>query len=165
MRRVTWTLISSYASVVGVEGHRLLLGFSNAQMRENFDNGTHPELVRQAIIEVLGADLRVEAIVDPAATNDSALLGGREVQAQSAATVPLPQPPPEEVDGWGPSPAVTGAADADPAAHAVPATDGARDGDQNAASDEDDDLDGDLTGAALLKRELGASVLSEDARG
>ena len=162
MRRVTWTLISSYASVVGVEGHRLVLGFSNAQMRENFDNGTHPELVRQAIIDVLGADLRVEAIIDPSATSDSALPTAPEVQARPAA-VPPPPPPPED-DGWGPAPAVTGAVDPHPAPDAVPAEDSARDTDQNGVSDEDEDLDGDLTGAALLQRELGASVLSQDSR-
>ena len=121
MRRVTWTLISSYASVVGVEGNRLVLGFTNSQMRENFDNGTHPELVRQAIIDVLGADLRVEAIVDPSATREAAPPAGRRAEAQPASAVPLPPPPPEE-DGWGPPPAVDNTADGAAQAAAVAPT-------------------------------------------
>ena len=48
-----------------MDAKTLTLGFGNAGARESFVNGGSPEIVRQAAIDVVGADWRVEAIVDP----------------------------------------------------------------------------------------------------
>jgi len=69
-RRVTWMHLTQNCQVVSVEGKVLTLGFSNAGARESFDNGGSAEIVRQAAIDVVGADWRVVTIVDPGAKAD-----------------------------------------------------------------------------------------------
>ena len=67
MRRFTWMLLSQNAQVVGVEGNVLTLGFKNAGARESFAGGGSDEILRQALIDMVGADWKVEAIIDPSA--------------------------------------------------------------------------------------------------
>ena len=67
MRRFTWILLSQNAQVVGLEGGVLTVGFKNAGARDSFLGGGSEEILRQAAIDVIGADWRVEAIVDPSA--------------------------------------------------------------------------------------------------
>ena len=45
----------------------MTLGFANAGARDSFDNGGSAEIVRQAAIDVVGHDWKVETIVDPGA--------------------------------------------------------------------------------------------------
>ena len=70
-RRVTWMHLTQNCQVVSIEGKVLTLGFSNAGARESFDNGGSAEIVRQAAIDVVGADWRVVTIVDPGAKADA----------------------------------------------------------------------------------------------
>ncbi len=67
MRRYTWILLSQNAQVIGLEGNVLTVGFKNAGARDSFLGGGSEEILRQAAIEVIGADWKVEAIVDPSA--------------------------------------------------------------------------------------------------
>ncbi|MDP2773845.1 MAG: hypothetical protein Q8O61_09835, partial [Nocardioides sp.] len=69
-RRVTWIHLTQNAQVVAVDAATLTLGFANAGARDSFDNGGSPEIVRQAAIDVVGTDWRVETIVDPGASAD-----------------------------------------------------------------------------------------------
>ena len=71
-RRVTWMHLTQNCQVVSIEGKILTLGFSNTGARESFDNGGSGEIVRQAAIDVVGADWRIETIVDPSAKADPA---------------------------------------------------------------------------------------------
>ena len=70
-RRVTWIHLTQNAQVVGVDGATLTLGFGNAGARDSFDAGGSAEIVRQAAIDVVGADWRIETIVDPGADADA----------------------------------------------------------------------------------------------
>jgi DNA polymerase-3 subunit gamma/tau len=72
LRRTSWTLVSQNAHVASLEGTRLVLAFSSAGLRDAFARGAHPELVRQALIDAVGIDCGVEAIVDPSATGGTA---------------------------------------------------------------------------------------------
>jgi DNA polymerase-3 subunit gamma/tau len=67
-RRVTWIHLTQHAQVVAVDAKTLTLGFQNAGARESFANGGSAEIVRQAAIDVVGTDWKVEAIVDPGAS-------------------------------------------------------------------------------------------------
>jgi DNA polymerase-3 subunit gamma/tau len=67
MRRYTWILLSQNAQVIGLEGDVLTVGFKNAGARDSFIGGGSEEILRQAAIDVIGVDWRVEAIVDPSA--------------------------------------------------------------------------------------------------
>ncbi|MFA6298153.1 MAG: DNA polymerase III subunit gamma and tau [Nocardioides sp.] len=187
-RRVTWIHLTQHAQVVAVDAVTLTLGFSNAGARDSFDNGGSPEIVRQAAIDVVGTDWRVETIVDPGASAD--------------VPPPPPAPTPEPARPASPEPAAQRAEpdgppawvsdDADPAGPATPVSpardlpgpvsvEAAREaikstrpagaatdrGPDLAAADADahpDDLDADsdeLGGADLLARELGAKIIEE----
>ena len=63
----------------------LTLGFGNVGARDSFDNGGSAEIVRQAAIDVVGHDWRVETIVDPGADPEA---------APPPARTPAPQPRP-----------------------------------------------------------------------
>ncbi|MFP5253907.1 MAG: DNA polymerase III subunit gamma and tau [Actinomycetes bacterium] len=67
IRRVTWIHLSQEAQVVGVDEKTLTLGFRSQSARSNFMSGGHEEILRQAAIDVIGHDWRVEAVVDPSA--------------------------------------------------------------------------------------------------
>ncbi|MGO4257683.1 DNA polymerase III subunit gamma and tau, partial [Marmoricola sp. RAF53] len=67
MRRFTWILLSQNAQVIGLDGGTLTVGFKNAGARDSFVGGGSEEILRQAAIDVIGADWRVESIVDPSA--------------------------------------------------------------------------------------------------
>ncbi|MGN6599879.1 MAG: DNA polymerase III subunit gamma and tau [Actinomycetes bacterium] len=67
LRRGTWTLLVFNAQVVGADARTLTLGLVNSGARDSFTSGGSPEIVRQAVIDVLGVDLRIDAVVDPTA--------------------------------------------------------------------------------------------------
>lgn len=62
IRRVTWTFLSEHAQVLDYDGSRLLLGIATKGLATTFRNGPHAEVVRQALIDALGVDARVEGI-------------------------------------------------------------------------------------------------------
>ena len=65
IRRVTWTLVSVNATVLDFDGRRVLLGLSSEGLAATFNQGNHAEVVRQALIEAIGLDTRVECGVNP----------------------------------------------------------------------------------------------------
>ena len=142
MRRFTWTLLSHNAQVAGLEGGRLTLSMVNAGARDSFLGSGSDEIVRQALITVIGVDWRVEAVVDPSTDPGAA-----------APATPADHPArPASRGRAAASAAVAGAsapASAEPAAVDTPSAD-----------DEDAD-DTDLTHHDLLARELGAKVIGE----
>ena len=93
IKRVTWTFLSEHAQVLDYDGRRLLLGISTIGLANTFRKGQHAELVRQALIEVLGVDAVVEGIPTPES-------GGGPTPASSAAAPtapsPAPEPPPDQ---------------------------------------------------------------------
>ncbi|QVT78000.1 DNA polymerase III subunit gamma/tau [Nocardioides aquaticus] len=66
-RRVTWMHLSQNCQVVEVAGRSVTLGFTNAGARSSFDAGGSAEIVRQAVIDVIGVDWKVETIIDAGA--------------------------------------------------------------------------------------------------
>jgi DNA polymerase-3 subunit gamma/tau len=155
-RRLTWIHLTQHAQVVAVDSVTLTLGFSNAGARESFDGGGSAEIVRQAAIDVVGSDWKVETIVDP---------GAQPAQAPPpAAPAPDPEPTvavePPQTD----PPAATKAREAIQQTRA-PGSDTTAD--PRAAADaeahpDDDDIDASgLAGAELLQQQLGAEVIEE----
>lgn len=59
-KRVTWTFVSQNAQVVEYDGVRVMLAISTSGLAETFRRGAHAEYVRQALIDVLGVDAKVE---------------------------------------------------------------------------------------------------------
>ena len=79
-RRVTWIHLTQNAQVIAVDAQTLTLGFTNAGARESFLAGGSDEILRQAAIDVVGAEWQIDAIIDPSAQPDA----GRPVVVQSS---------------------------------------------------------------------------------
>lgn len=89
-RRVAWMILTQNCQVVAVEGRTVTIGFSNSGARDSFVAGGCDEVFRQAAIDVVGADWKVETIVDPGTQP-----GG---SAQPAAPAPAPAADPVPVE-------------------------------------------------------------------
>lgn len=75
MRRATWTFLSEHAQVLTYDGQRLVLGIATVGLANAFRNGSHAEVVRQALIDTIGVDARVEGV--PHDTGSAPQRGGR----------------------------------------------------------------------------------------
>ena len=106
-------------------------------------NKGHLELLRLAVLDVVRVDAELDLVLDPAAVAPEA-------------PPPAPAPPPAAAPESGPSARERAAAAvAEEDAASVPPSD-------DVVSDDDDDVeDSDLTGLALVQRELGGTVMTE----
>ena len=143
MRRYTWTLLSHNAQVSALDGRRLVLGMQSAGARDRILAGGNDEIVRQALIDVLGVDWKVEAIVDSGA----ALGGGPRAAARASADAETG----EAIDVRRPAPAAVPAQA--PSRAASP--------DDEPSPDDPDLHETGLTHLELLQRNLGARVIEE----
>ncbi|NLT29023.1 MAG: DNA polymerase III subunit gamma and tau [Propionibacterium sp.] len=66
-RRFTWILLSQNAQVVEVADGVLTLALANAGARDRFGSGGSQDILADALVEVVGANLRIATIVDGAA--------------------------------------------------------------------------------------------------
>jgi DNA polymerase-3 subunit gamma/tau len=158
-RRFTWILLSQNAQVTELRDNTLLLAMSNAGARDSFGRGGSEDVLREAIVVVLGADFKIETMVDPSATAAPPRTPAVAEPAAPAAPV-TPDEPAGAAD-----PGVREAARqsirptrAD-AGKAKPDTD-VRDAE---ASRDDSDLDDAAESPTeLLARHLGAEIITED---
>jgi DNA polymerase-3 subunit gamma/tau len=67
-RRLTWSLLSASAHVLGVDDKNITVGIANAGARDSFVRSESDEILRQAFIEVVGLDRTIEVVVDPSVT-------------------------------------------------------------------------------------------------
>ena len=184
-RRYTWILLSQNAQVVDVDDQTLTVALVNAGARNSFTSGGSEEILRQAAIDVIGHDWRVESIVDPSAQPgaEPPLTVVRPAVPGPPATAPRPlrvlaagptRPGRRDVRGrtgragaaddrstrrpW-PAPAGPSRTPGPPAAAGERGP--AVVSDADADRDDPDADDGSLGGAELLERELGASIIEE----
>ena len=173
-RRLAWMHLTQNCQVVAVDGNTLTLGFTNAGARDSFVSGGCDEVLRQAAIDVVGADWRIETIIDPGARADAPVVTAPAVRAEERPAPPAdpsdpappapPEPPAEPRRGTDPE-SIAAARDA---IQQTRSADQPRpEGPDWAAADADahpDDLDADQQGmstAELLQRELGAQMIEE----
>jgi DNA polymerase-3 subunit gamma/tau len=105
-RRLTWSLLSASAQILSVDDTNITIGIVNAGARDSFVRSESDEILRQAFIEVVGLDRKIDCVVDPSVSPNT------------------------------------------PAARAVRVDESPSDAEQ-------------LSGAALLARELGAQVITD----
>jgi DNA polymerase-3 subunit gamma/tau len=126
----------------------LLLAMSNPGARDSFARGGNEDVLREAIVVVMGADFAVETMVDPSATGTPSAGASRTPQGEQA---PI----------------------AGPSGSDFPVTRAAN-GSQNAIAEDPDEVasrdDSDLTEDApshteLLARHLGAEIIAEEDHG
>ncbi|HVK28202.1 MAG TPA: hypothetical protein VM575_07670, partial [Nocardioides sp.] len=192
VKRVTWIHLTQNSQVVGFDNDVIALGFQADGPRRSFESGGHADIVQQAVIDEIGAAVRIDAIIDPAAVPGGApppssappspaapAAAPRQAAADdgwgsASATPPADDPPPWAVPGNGQP------VDAAPAAPAEPTPRRTRMADIQAREEgladgppEDpdaharfDDADVDAESSAdLLARELGAQMIEEIPRG
>ncbi len=185
-RRLAWMVLSQHAHVVDVDGVRLTVGFANAGARDSFVNGGCDEILRQAAIDVVGMDWRVESIVDPSGAAAEAPVV-RQAATDSAPSAPVAAPtgppggpaqdapdgPPSWVTGDAAPPSAPAAPPPVSAAPAREALEAARAGGPaepatpvRSADDDVDPDDPDADSAAidtesLLSQTLGAKLIEE----
>jgi DNA polymerase-3 subunit gamma/tau len=90
-RRFSWILLSQNAQVAALDGTALSIAFVNAGARDSFLSSGSDEILRQAVIDVLGVDWQVECIVDPS--------GGSTAGHGPALAPAQPHQPPPGVPG------------------------------------------------------------------
>jgi len=64
-RRLTWSLLSASAQIIAVDDKAITIGIVNAGARDSFVRSESEEILRQAFIEVVGLDRKIEVVVDP----------------------------------------------------------------------------------------------------
>ncbi len=184
MRRFTWILLSQNAQVIGVDATSLTVGFKTAGARDSFVGGGSEEILRQAAIDMIGADWKIEVAVDPSAdpgSETSPRVIRPAVQPPMATEPPAddesssaPSGPPSWAsdDGDSTPPAPKGRPASAAAARSnitatrrgdepVPAHAQGPDLDADAHRDDPSAEDNGLDSTQLLERELGATVIEE----
>jgi len=63
-RRLTWSLLSASAQIVAVDEKLITIGIVNAGARDSFTRSESDEILRQAFIEIVGIDRKIEVVVD-----------------------------------------------------------------------------------------------------
>jgi DNA polymerase III subunit gamma/tau len=145
-RRFTWILLSQNARAAELRNGTLLLAMSNAGARDSFARGGNEDVLREAIVVVMGADFTVETMVDPSATPSAG--ASRTPQAAQAPTAG-PQAPDSPVTF-----ATNGAQNAM-----------AEDPDEAASRDDSDLTEDAQSHTELLARHLGAEIIAEEDHG
>jgi DNA polymerase III subunit gamma/tau len=64
-RRLTWSLLSASAQILGLDDKAITIGIANAGARDSFVRSESDEILRQAFIDITGLDRKIEALVDP----------------------------------------------------------------------------------------------------
>jgi DNA polymerase-3 subunit gamma/tau len=176
-RRYTWILLSQNAQVAAVDDKTLTIALINAGARNSFSSGGSEEVLRQAAIDVIGHDWRIEAIVDPSAQPgaEAPIVVTRPAVPEPAAGADqapaAPEPtassaaPPVEPPAKRPIDPESMAAARGAIQDTRPSGGSRQRGfdvsDDDADRDDPDADDGSLGGAQLLERELGASIIEE----
>ena len=162
-RRFTWILLSQNAQVAEVRDGMLLLAMANTGARDSFGRGGSEDVLREALVVVLGTDFRIETMVDAGAGRTAA----REAPGRPAPPArPAPRRCPRRAARPGPGRRrrAGGPSARERAVASVQTTAPAGGVDPDDAVDRDDaDVDdGAESHHALLARQLGAQIIVED---
>ncbi|MGN0065570.1 MAG: hypothetical protein ACI379_15130, partial [Nocardioides sp.] len=130
-RRLAWMILTQNAQVVDADSRTLTLGFSNAGARDSFVGGGCDEILRDAAIDVVGVQWKIDTLVDPSARPSGEPVVTRAAQShqpsQAYDAPPTDQwspPAPDQSSGpapdWSQQPESGQAAPAEPAAPPAP---------------------------------------------
>ena len=70
-RRLTWSLLSASAQILGVDDKNITIGIVNAGARDSFIRSESDAILRDAFIEIVGLDRKIEVTVDPSIDTSS----------------------------------------------------------------------------------------------
>ena len=63
-RRLTWSLLSSSANIISMDDKSITIGIVNPGARDSFLRSESDVILRQAFVDVVGVDKKIEVIVD-----------------------------------------------------------------------------------------------------
>ena len=153
LRRFAWVLLSQSAHVKDVGDRVITIGLVNAGARDSFVRTGGDEILRQALIDELGVDWRVEAIID----TPGQMAGSRTAPERAAPSPPPPSGADERrVDIEAAKEAIRPTRNGAPSPSAAPQ-------DEASAVRDDDDVVEDVAVSSheLLARELGAEIIDD----
>ena len=159
-RRFTFMLLSQNAQVAEVKDGQLILAFANPGARENFAASGNHDVLADSLIEVIGVELNIQAVVAKSAEQPT-------LQQSGTPSKPVPssiQPPAEQPES--PQPATRQMptfAEAASAASA-PEKEESRAGEIDIASDDEVLLNADEAAAALLAETFNAEIIDVENR-
>jgi DNA polymerase-3 subunit gamma/tau len=78
-RRLTWSLLSTSAQVLGVDENSITIGIVNAGARDSFLRSNSDEILRQSFSDIIGLDRKIEVTVDPSIDSNSLQARGTRV--------------------------------------------------------------------------------------
>jgi len=64
-RRLTWSLLSTSAQILGIDDEAITIAIVNAGARDSFIRSGSDEILRQSFIDIVGLDRKIEVVVDP----------------------------------------------------------------------------------------------------
>ncbi len=150
-KRFTHALLSQNAHIVEVRGKELLLGFTSQGTLERFQGGGSIDVLRDCLVEVVGADLQIRASVDGGPSQVGRQSGQRPAEqpvqrpAEQSGQRPAEQPAPRPTRQLAP-----------PSAEPAPPPE------DEWVGEDDEVLDETGTDAAeLLASQLGAQIIDE----
>ncbi len=165
-RRFTWMTISQHAQVKGVSDGTLVLAFANPGARDSFLRGGSDDVLRDALVEVMGADLAISAVLEGEGQSAHAAGAAASAQVETGSPDSPEEPeaaePPRAGDEWRAEPdaAVPAARSGLLARARAEATAAA---DQAADTGERDDPDvHDSDAESLLREMLHAEVIDDE---
>ncbi|HEY5821483.1 MAG TPA: DNA polymerase III subunit gamma and tau [Propionibacteriaceae bacterium] len=181
-RRFTWILLSQNAQVAEVRNGTLLLSMANVGARDSFSRGGSEDVLKEALIVVLGVDYKLETMVDSApsapppgrpapVSEDAARSWNSPARAPEAPTPSEPVQAPTS-PATPPDPAVRDPALREQARQSIRPTRqgqaiGSADDERDAAATRNDsDLEESTEShTELLARHLGAEIIAEEEHG
>lgn len=175
-RRFTWILLSQNAQVAELRNGVMVLAMANVGARDSFSRGGNEDVLREALVVVLGADFRIETMVEGGPSSPTPAARPAPVSESAAASwnapaTPAPAPPADVPLAPPPTPAATQAetVDRERARQQIRPT---RQGTAVGGADDERDavasrLDSDLEDSTeshteLLARHLGAEIIGEE---
>ena len=70
-RRLTWSLLSASAQVLGVDENSITIGIINAGARDSFIRSESEQILSEAFVEIVGIKRRIEVTVDSSISTNS----------------------------------------------------------------------------------------------
>ncbi len=158
-RRFTFMLLSQNAQVAEVKDGQLILAFANPGSRENFAASGNHDVLADSLIEVIGVELNIQAVVaksgeQPAPQQSGAASRPSPSNAQPPAEQPpAPQPPVRQKPTFAEAASAASAPEKE-----------SRAGEVDIASDDEVLLNADEAAAALLAETFNAEIIDVDNR-
>ena len=159
-RRFTFMLLSQNAQVAEVKDNQLILAFANPGARENFGASGNHDVLADSLIEVIGVELNIQAVVSKSGEQPAARQSGPASKPAPAQSEPPAEQPANPESSVRQMPTFAEAASA--ASAPEKEREQSRAGEVDIASDDEVLVNADEAAAALLAEMFNAEIIDVD---